>query len=140
MIALDTSGLLAALDPGQSSHTRAKAALEAAVPPLLLSPFILAELEYLIGKHVSPKAAQSLLDEVAHGAYYLVAFDNEAIQGSLELIQRYADMNIGLADASVWYLAVRYRSRDILTLDERHFRAFTDFSGRPFRLLPVDAI
>jgi hypothetical protein len=28
---------------------------------------------------------------------------------------------------------------EILTLDERHFRAMVGLSGRPFRLLPADA-
>jgi hypothetical protein len=29
--------------------------------------------------------------------------------------------------------------RDLLTLDERHFRALRGPGGRPFRLLPADA-
>jgi predicted nucleic acid-binding protein len=35
-------------------------------------------------------------------------------------------------------LAERYGARDILTLDERHFRALRDASGREFRILPAD--
>jgi len=36
-------------------------------------------------------------------------------------------------------LANRYGVRDILTLDERHFRAMRGMDGRPFRILPSDA-
>jgi len=43
------------------------------------------------------------------------------------------------ADASLVVLAARSETRDILTLDERHFRAVVDARGRPFRLLPADA-
>jgi hypothetical protein len=50
-----------------------------------------------------------------------------------------ADLDLGLADASVAVLAGRYGVRDILTLDERHFRTLRGPGGRPFRLLPADA-
>ena len=47
VILLDTSGLLAALDSAQRAHAEAAASLTEATPPLLLSPFVLAELDYL---------------------------------------------------------------------------------------------
>ena len=48
MIVLDTSGLLAALDAGQRQHELARQVLEDDSGPLLLSPFVLAELDYLL--------------------------------------------------------------------------------------------
>lgn len=71
MIILDTSGLLAAIDSSQRLHSAAAAALRAADGPLLLSPFVLAELDYLISTRVSPTATSALLDQVADGAYRL---------------------------------------------------------------------
>ncbi len=50
MMLLDTSGLLAALFPDQRQHDACAAALLAADGPLLLSPFVLAELDYLVVK------------------------------------------------------------------------------------------
>jgi predicted nucleic acid-binding protein len=44
----------------------------------------------------------------------------------------------GLADASIVVLADRYATLDLLTLDERHFRAVRGLGNRPFRLLPAD--
>ena len=46
MIVLDTGGLYAALDANEALHGRAVAALAAARPPRVLSPFVLAELDY----------------------------------------------------------------------------------------------
>jgi predicted nucleic acid-binding protein len=46
---------------------------------------------------------------------------------------------VGLTDASLVVLAGRYATQDVLTLDERHFRALRDRKGRPFRVLPADA-
>ena len=72
MTLLDTSGLLAALFPDQKRHTEAASALKDACPPLMLSPFVLAELDYLVQRHAGVDAAIALLDEVAAGAYRLV--------------------------------------------------------------------
>ena len=53
-------------------------------------------------------------------------------------MDRYADLRVGLADASVVVLAMRHRTVDLLCTDERHFRALRGPGGRPFRLLPFD--
>jgi hypothetical protein len=139
VITLDTSGLLAAIDSSQRLHQAAAAALRDASPPLLLSPFVLAELDYLISTRVSSQAATALLDQVADGAYRLEPMAAEDIARAAEVIDQYRDLELGLADASIVVLAERYRIVDILTLDERHFRAVTGPDGRPFRLLPADA-
>ena len=55
-------------------------------------------------------------------------------------MDRCEDLSIGLADASLVVLATRYDVTDLLTLDERHFRAIWGPHGRPFRLLPAGQI
>jgi hypothetical protein len=52
------------------------------------------------------------------------------------VIERYADLQIGLADASIVVLAARHQARDVLTLDRRHFSVIRRLNGRPFRLVP----
>lgn len=137
MILLDTSGLLAALDASQSHHAQAAASLAAARPPLLLSPFVLAELDYLIASRVGSAARGSLLKEVERGAYLLETMAGADVARAQAVIKRYADLQISLADASIVVLAERHRVRDALTLDERHFRVLMA-GGKPFRLLPAD--
>lgn len=138
MILLDTSGLLAALDARQRSHDAAKAAIRATAGPLALSPFVLAELDYLISTRVSVTAALRLLADVGDGAYRLESMDATDIVEAADIIERYRDLEIGLADASVVVLSRRYDVTDVLTLDERHFRAILGSRGRPFRILPAD--
>jgi predicted nucleic acid-binding protein len=137
VILLDTSGLLAALDSAQRTHAEAAASLTAAAPPLLLSPFVLAELDYLLGERVGHAARMSLLGEVERGAYQLQAFSASDVRNALAVIQRHADLRVSLADASIVVLAGHHNVRDVLTLDERHFRVLTA-NGKPFRLLPAD--
>lgn len=139
MIVLDTSGLLSAIDASQLHHAAALRALTVSDPPWILSPFVLAELDYLLATRIGSAAERSLLAEVARGVYRLEAFDEEGVAAAERIIGRYADLDIGLADASIVVLANRYGIRDILTLDERHFRALRGPGSRPFRLLPADA-
>ncbi len=138
MILLDTSGLLSAIDRSQRQHQVARWALESAPPPWILSPFVLAELDHLLATRVSQTAERALLAEVARGVYRLDAFEADDIAAAERLIGRHADLGIGLADASIVVLANRYGVREVLTLDERHFRALRGPGGRPFRLLPAD--
>jgi uncharacterized protein len=138
VIVLDTSGLLAAIDSNQRLHEAAREALDDARGPLLISPFVLAELDYLLATRVGNSAELALLGEVERGSYRLEHFSATDVGEARRVIERYADLGLGLADASNVVLAGRYETYDILTLDERHFRPVSGPGGRPFRLLPAD--
>jgi uncharacterized protein len=139
MILIDTSGLLAALDRRDPLHPKAATALRGVDGPLLLSPFVLCELDYLLGRHVGPHVSRALLDEVANGSYLLEPFTARDVEEATDVLARYADLQIGLTDASLVVLAHRHGVLDVLTLDERHFRVLRGPGNRPFRLLPADA-
>jgi predicted nucleic acid-binding protein len=137
-LVVDTSGLLAALAADQRLHAPARRALEEEAGDLVLSPFVLAELDYLVTRELGTDASLELLSDVARGAYALAGFRDEDVAVAREVIDRYRDLGIGLADASLVVLAEREGTRRILTLDERHFRALRASDGRPFVLLPAD--
>jgi predicted nucleic acid-binding protein len=80
----------------------------------------------------------SLLAEVARGAYRLEPFGADDIALAKEVLDRYADLEIGLADASIVVLAERHAVSELLTLDERHFRALRINKRRRFKVLPAD--
>src|SRR5262249_42621503 len=100
--------------------------------------FVLAELDYLIGKRVSRDASRALLDEVAAGAYQLEPFGAHDVAAAIRVLDSYRDLDLGLTDASVVVLAALPTVVGILTLHERHFRAIRTARGRSFRLLPLD--
>jgi len=139
VIVLDTTGLLAALDAEERQHQRAREALEADPGPLLLSPFVLAELDYLLLTRVGVQAETALLAEVAGGAYELTAFGADDVAMAAELIERYQDLQMGVADASIAVIAAKARTTRLLTLDERHFRGLRPLWGEAFTLLPADS-
>jgi uncharacterized protein len=139
VIVLDTSGLLAAIDSSQRFHDAAKEVLGGAAGPLILSPFVLAELDYLLATRVGREAELALLEEVARETYRLAPFSIGDVAEARRIIVQYADLRIDLADASNVVLANRHDTLDMLTLDERHFRTLSGPGGRPFRVLPADA-
>lgn len=136
MILLDTSGLLAAIDSSQNHHAAAAEGLREARSPLILSPFVLAELDYLLTTRVGVEAEHALLDEVARGVYRLEPFGAEDVAAAKAVLARYRDLGIGLADASIHVLAARYGVYEVLTLDHRHFNAMHGPGGKRFRLHP----
>jgi predicted nucleic acid-binding protein len=138
VILLDTSGLLAALDASQPCHAAAARALAEVGPPRLLSPFVLAELDYLLRTRVGGDAQRALLGEVARGAYRLEPFAAGDVDVARAVMERWPAMDLDVADASIVVLAYRYDARDVLTLDERRFRRLRRAGGRAFRVLPAD--
>jgi len=139
VILLDTSGLLAALFPDQNRHAECAQALRDAEPPRVMSPFVLAELDYLIVKYAGVHAEMMFLSEIEYGVYEVAPFDARDIVEAHHVISQYKELRIGLADASTVVLADRYSTRDVLTLDERHFRALHPRLHRSFRILPADS-
>jgi predicted nucleic acid-binding protein len=138
VIVLDTSGLLAALFPDQRRHRECAEVLRSAEPPLILTPFVLAEVDYLVAKLAGTTVELELLAEVAARAFELVPFGADDVERCRRLIARFSDQAIGLADASVAVAAQSFGCREVLTLDERHFRVLPGPGGKPLRLLPAD--
>ena len=139
MLLLDTSGLLAAMDADQRFHRAAREVLESASGPLILSPFVLAELDYLLLTRVGREAELALLSEVTRSTYRLEPFSMFDVAEARAVIEQYAGCgDVGLTDASNVVLARRHDARDILTLDERHFRVLRGPRDLPLRVLPAD--
>ena len=138
MIIADTSGLIAAFGVDTDRHRQARAAFEDDPGPIILSPFVLAELDYLLLSRAGVKAELQLLQEVAGGVYELASFGRAEVRQAAEVAERYADLRLGLADASLIVLADRYKTTRLLTFDERHFRAVRPLSASAFTLLPAD--
>ena len=139
MILVDASGLLSALFSDQRHHEACAAALLNAAPPLIVSPFVLAEADYLITKYAGIPVELEFLADVAAGAYEVAPLGASDVGRAVQVVDRFRNLDVGLADASVVVLAERYGTTDVLTLDERHFRSLRTENGKPFRLLPVDA-
>ena len=139
MILLDSGGLVAGLNAREPEHDAVRQVLAAESGRLVLSPFVLAELDYFVLERAGLDAELAMLEDVASGAYLLAPVDETDVAAATDVIRRYRDLEIGLADASIVVLAGRYGTNRVLTLDERHFRAMRTPDGEPFTILPTDA-
>jgi len=133
---VDTSALLAYFDRLEPDHAAVAEVLDGSTEPLVLSPYVIAETDYLIAKRHGVDAELAALAELAGGAWDLPAFEAADLVVARELIERYADQSIGVADASIVVLATRYRTSVIVTLDRRHFDVVRPLAGGRFTLLP----
>ena len=135
---VDTSVLLAAFVVDQRMHEACTEVL-AEARPLIISPLVLAELDYLTARIAGVDAELALLGELCSGAYELAPFGIDDLLRAGEIVERYRDLPLGLTDASLVVLADRYDTDTIATLDERHFRVVRSLGGRPLCILPADA-
>jgi predicted nucleic acid-binding protein len=135
-VIVDTSALLAFFDTDEPDHAAVTAVLDTATEALVISPYVLAELDYLVASRLGVSAELAVLRELAGGAWDLAAFGTEDLTQALAVIERYADQSIGLADASIVILAARYQTRTVVTLDRRHFGVVRPIDGGSFEILP----
>jgi len=140
MATVADSGAIYGLYNRRDRHHRALRAAIVHEPGAILIPTaILSEIDYLIVAKLGIQAELDLLDDILGGAFTVEPFTLADLRRSRELIDQYATLNLGLADAAVIATAERLGTRRILTVDERHFRVVRSADGKPFTLLPADA-
>jgi uncharacterized protein len=139
VIICDTSGLVAAYSATDSRRRQVTEILTSDPGPLILSPFVLAEMDYLLDTRAGVRDELKVLSDVAAGIYSLAEFGPFDVGQAAVLIERYEQMRIGLADASLVVLAARYGTTRLLTFDQRHFRAIRPLQAPAFTLLPADS-
>ena len=136
MTIADTSALIALFSEFGSAHEAVAAWVVANDAPLIISPYIMAEVDYLVATRKGGDAELAVLAELSGGAYELATMDAEDVASARRVVQRYRDLGIGLADASLAVLAHRHRTRTVLTLDRRHFSVMRPLDGGVFKIVP----
>ena len=134
MILADTSGLLSLYNRREATHPSVAEAVAQEPGPFVVSPYVVAELDYLVATRLGADAEQRVLAELASPAYVLAAVDRDDLRACTDLISRYA--GIGVTDASMLVLADRLGIDRVLTLDRRHFEAARTPSGRALAIVP----
>jgi hypothetical protein len=135
-VIVDTSALLAFFDRSEPDHEAVARVLVETDEILVVSPYVLAELDYLVASRLGVDIELAVLRELAGGAWELPALGAEELAAASMVIERFADQSIGLADAFNVILAARYRTRTIATLDRRHFEVLRPANGGRFTILP----
>ncbi|SDK69131.1 hypothetical protein SAMN05216298_1194 [Glycomyces sambucus] len=135
----DTSGLIAFFNADDKHHAAARATI-ASIGHLVVSPCILAELDYLLatrkGPHVSNPILGYIASRVASGRWEVPGI-GPMLPAVHAVLQDYP--GIGLADATNVVLAREFRTNAIVTLDWKHFRMIRPLTPHEaFHMLPGD--
>jgi predicted nucleic acid-binding protein len=135
-VIVDTSALLAYFDAAEPDHRAVSTIIDASHELLVVSPYVLAELDYLVATRVGVDAELATLRELTSGAWELADFGTAALEQAASVVEKYRDQDIGVADASNVILADRYRTRTIVTLDRRNFAVLRPVGGGRFSVVP----
>lgn len=119
MITLDTSGVVALVNAADRRHEAARGALEGAQDGTVVPAPILAEIAYMLETRVGSTSLITFLGGLIRGETYLDCADAD-LPRTLELMDRYASLSLGFADAAVIACAERSGGR-VLTFDRRDF-------------------
>jgi uncharacterized protein len=138
VLLFDAGALVASVDTGDKRHEAVRSIVESADRPLVTSQVVLAEVDYLLLTRGNVDVESAFLADVASGAYVAECLSPEELHLANQVILRYRDLEVGLADASMVVLAARYGTTTVVTLDERCFRAMRPLTGGHFTLLPAD--
>jgi len=138
MIVADTGGILALLDRDDRHHAAVRASFERDGGRWILPWAILPEVDYLADRRLGPHVARAFAEDVRDGLFRVDANVARDLPRAVTLLERHADLRIGLVDAVVMAQAERHRAEAIVTLDARHFRAVRLSLPRPPRLIPLD--
>jgi uncharacterized protein len=140
MIPIDTSVVYALLDRADQRHHAAATWYRREEPEVITTPLVVAEVDQLVLARAGSAAAAAWRADLAGGAYAVDWWDS-AVTDVVAIAEQYADLGLGLTDASLIALAARVGTTGIATFDERHFRAVRPLAGGDaFRLLPLDAL
>ncbi|MDR1634955.1 MAG: PIN domain-containing protein [Bifidobacteriaceae bacterium] len=134
---VDTSALMAFFHTGEPQHEAVSALLTGAREPLVVSPCVLAELDYLVATRVGAQAEAQVLRALAGPAWTLAPVTAEQLDAATDLVEQYADFPVGLTDALNVVLADTHKTRRIATLDRRHFSVLRLADGAPVEIVPL---
>ena len=126
----DSGPLVALVDHRQADHARCTVAARAIGPPVVTSWAVLAESMHLLGRMGGHRYQDQLWQLHASGFMSLHVHSDVEIRRMSELMARYQNVPMDLADASLIAIAETTRERTIFTLDsDFHIYRLTDGTG-----------
>jgi predicted nucleic acid-binding protein len=137
-LVVDAGALYAQADADEPGHAAVRSILEHERETLVTTELAVAEADYLILDRLGPDVELAFLEDLAEGTFVVECLDRAQIRKARDIVARYRDLRLGLADASLVVVAERYATRRLLTFDERAFRSVAPLQGGSFTILPAD--
>jgi len=129
---LDTGVIVALLDRSEEFHQACSEAVRALEAPLVTCEAVIAESCYLL-RNLSG-APEAVIENVIAGIFQIPFQLAREAAGVKQVLRKYRDREIDLADACLIRLADEFETADVLTLD-KDFEVYRWGRNKPFRLL-----
>lgn len=138
MIIADTGFFVALGNQSDRFHAQAVAVLNQFSEPLITTYPVISETCYLLARESGIAVECTFLREIATGRIAIFQLETSHLNRMTDLIERYADLPMDLADASLVVLAEQLGHGRILTVDRRDFSVYRWQNNQPFQnlLLP----
>ena len=139
MILVDTGFWLALANRNDRLHAVSVSTLQTIREPLVTTWPVMTETCHLLASRLGIEAERAFLLRASEGAFRIFDLTVEHLNRVDELLVKYADLPMDLADASLVILAEALGSGRILSTDRRDFHAYRWKTRKPFKnLLPLD--
>lgn len=122
MILVDAGPLVALVDSDDQHHQKCVVALQQIKEPLATVWPALTEALYLLND--LPAGQEAVWDSILRGAIGILPLDVEDIPRIRELMRKYRDRGMGLADAALVRTAERENVRKFFTVDRSDFAVY----------------
>jgi predicted nucleic acid-binding protein len=136
VVGLDTSVMVAAADGDEPRHDHCAQILRAHRGELVMAAPAVAETAWMIESRQGPAAEAKFLRLVTTGELEVVDLDADDYRRCIDLIETYADLGLGLVDASVICVAENLAIDRIATLNHRDFTVVRPRHLDAFELIP----
>lgn len=100
--------------------------------PLVTTWPVMTETCHLLATRLGVQAELEFVERAARGAFQLFALEESHLSRVRELMEKYQELPMHLADASLVILAEELGSGRILSTDERDFKAYRWKRRKPF--------
>lgn len=131
---LDTGAFVAVVDRSERRHAECVAVLESWEGPILSTEAVLTETLYLVGPTLPSQKA--CLEFFLRGAFVLIPSSQASLRRVAALIEKYQDVPMDFADATLVALAEESHVDHVFTLDRRGFSAYRIHGKKPFLMIP----
>jgi uncharacterized protein len=132
-VLLDTGFIVALLDRSENFHKTCARTVREVDAPLVTCEAVITESCYLL-RNLSG-ASEAVIENIAAGIFQVPFQLSRDIAGVKQVLRKYKDRKIDLADACLIRLADQFGTGDILTLDQ-DFAIYRWGRNKPFRVLP----
>jgi uncharacterized protein len=135
-LVLDSGVVFAALDADDPDHGACAKLVSDANESLVVPALTLAEVDYWCQRRLRPQAWLEFLADLIGGAYELKHPTQGDLERCHELQRTYADLEVGVVDASVLAVVEHLGEPKLATLDHRHFATMRPAHVEALELLP----